>query len=188
MPKLLSIHKKRIKQWMMDQKVLDIIFFGSTMRGKFDSNDIDLCIIINDTDEKKSLDLIHSLGSLTDLFDIEFHINILTTGSFFSGDTLAKTLLNEGYSLKNEKNLSFVFGYENKSMFLYSLKDFSNSKRVKFHYLLKGRNGSKGILKEIGGKFIGTGTLLVSSQKEDVLKEIFDQWSVEYEIERILLS
>jgi len=181
----LSLLIKKIKQWIKDNKILDVILFGSSVRGKSKPNDIDLCIIIKDSDEKKSLDLVDSLGKLTDGFKFKVHINILASGSFVSGNSLAKTLLSEGHSIKKNKVFLSVFGLESKSLFNYTLKNFSPSKRVQFHYLLRGRYGSKGILKENNAKILGTGSILVPIQNEDLLKEIFDRWSIKYRIDRI---
>ena len=53
--------------------------------------------------------------------------------------------------------------------------------------MLKGR-GSKGILKEVEDEFIGTGSILVPTVKEDILKEVFEQWNVSYTVKRVLFS
>ncbi len=188
MQKELSLVVKRIKQWIIKNKVLDVVIFGSYIRGNLSPRDLDVCILIKDEYEKKSIDLVDSLGKLTDNFKLKFHINILTSSSFIYGNTLAKTLLNEGYSIKHNKSFSSVLGFENKSLFVYTLKHFSSSKRVRFHYLLRGRYGSKGILKEVQGKFLGAGSILIPTEKEDLLKEIFDKWDVRYTIKRILVS
>ena len=188
MQKELSSVIKKIKPWIQKHKVIDVIIFGSFMRGKFSPRDIDICIIINDTDEKKSIDLVNSLGELTDELEYEFHINILTSSAFVSGNTLARTILNQGYSIRKNKSFASVLGFKNKSLFAYTLKHFSSSKRVKFHYLLKGRYGAKGVLAEAEGEFLGTGTIIIPAEKEDFLKEIFDKWDVKYKINKILLS
>jgi predicted nucleotidyltransferase len=188
MLKNISKEIRKIKSWILRNKVEDVIIFGSYMRGKINPNDIDLCILIKEKYETKSLDLIDSLGKLTDEFKSKFHISILTLSSFVNGDTLTKTLLNEGFSIKKNKKLSHIFGYYNKSLFIYSLNNFSSTKRVKFHYLLKGRYESKGILNELKGKFLGTGTIIIESEYEDRLKEIFDKWDVKYKIKRVLES
>lgn len=179
---------KSIKSWVIKNKILDVIIFGSSVREKTKPNDTDLCIVIKNTDERKSLDLIDSLGKLVDKFNIKSHISILTSDSFITGNTLVKTLLNEGFSIKKNKPLSSIIGFESKSLFAYTLKHFSPSRRVRFHYLLKGRYGSKGILKEVQGVFLGTGSILIPTTKEDLLKEIFDGWDVKYKIHRILIS
>lgn len=179
---------KSIRSWLVKNKVLDVILFGSSAREKAKPDDIDLCIIIKPDDENKSLDLTDSLGRLADKAGVKSHISILTSDLFVVGNTLVKTLLSEGFSIKKSKPLSSVIGFESKSLFAYSLKHFSPSKRVQFHYLLKGRYGSEGVLKEVRGEFIGTGSILVPTAKEDLLKEIFDRWDVRYRIRRILIS
>lgn len=178
----------KIKNWIKKERVLDVIVFGSSVRGKSKPRDIDLCILIKDKDEKRSLDLIDSLGGITDSMGLKAHLNILTSGSFVSGNTLAKTLLNEGFSVKQNRNFASVFGFSSKSLFVYSLKGFSSSKRVKFHYVLKGRYGSPGILKQVSGKFLGTGSIIVPVEKEDLLREVFDKWEVKYKINKVLIS
>jgi predicted nucleotidyltransferase len=177
-----------LKKWIQKEHVLDVILFGSSQRGKLNPADIDLCILISDIDEKKSLDLVDSLAKITDTEDIKVQINIMTSRSFATGSGLAKTLLEEGWSIKHNKRFSETFGFHNKSLFIYSLKHFSPTQRVKFHYMLQGRYESKGILKEVHGIIIGTGTIIVPTEKEDTLKEIFDMWSVKYTIERVLVS
>ena len=188
MQKELSLAIKKIKLWIKKNNAVDVISFGSSIRGSSTPRDIDLRNKIKDIDENKSIDLVDSLDKSTDNLKLKFHINILTLSSFISGNTLAKTLLHEGYSIKQNKNLSSILGFENKSLFSYTLKHFSPSKRVRFHYLLKGRYGSKGMLKEVQGKFLGAGSILVPTEKEDLLKEIFDKWDVRYTIKRILVS
>ena len=188
MQKELSLAIKKISQWIIRNNIVDVILFGSSIRGNLSPRDVDLCIIIKDDHEKKSLDLVDSLGKLTDNFKLKFHINILMSSSFISGNTLAKTLLNEGRSIKHNKSFSSVFGFENKSLFVYTLKHFSPSKRVRFHYLLKGRYGSKGMLNEAQGKFLGAGSIIVPTEKEDLLKAVFDKWDVKYKINRVLIS
>jgi len=172
-----------IREWIKKNRIFDVILFGSSARGKLNPKDIDLCIIINDSDEKKSIELVNSLGRLCDA-----HITILTLGALISGNTLAKTLFNEGYSIKNSRLLAENIGFKNKSIFIYTLKKFSPSKRVQFHYLLKGRHGAKGILKEAEGSFMGSGSIIVPVSKEDLLKQVFDKWNVDYKIKRALIS
>ena len=188
MQKELSLVIRKIKHWIIKNNAIDVVLFGSSVRESLNPRDIDICILIKDNDEKKSLDLVDSLGKLIDNFKLKLDINILVSSSFISGTTLAKTLLNEGYSIRHNKNFASLLGFENKSLFVYSLKHFSPSKRVKLHYMLKGRYGSKGMLKEVQGKLLGTGSILVPTEKEDLLKEIFDKWDVNYKIDRILIS
>lgn len=188
MQKELLAQIKKIKDWIKRNNVSDVILFGSVMRGKFAPNDIDLCIIINDNSEEKSIELVDSLGQLLDSSGPKFQINILTLSALVKGNTLAKTLFIEGYSIARGKSFCSNFGLESKSLFIYNLKNFTPSKRVQLHYLLNGRYGSRGILRDINAKLFGNGSIIVSIEKEDVLKEIFDKWKISYRIERALFS
>lgn len=188
MQKRLLLVKKEINKWISKNKIVDVILFGSVMRGKENPRDIDLCIIVNKKDEVKSLDLISSLSDLVDEGHFKFQINLLTEKQFIEGNTLTNTLIKEGFSIKKKKKLSEVWGFKNKVLFIYSLKKFSNVKRVKFHYVLKGRYGSKGILNELKGEFLGTGSIILPSENGDRLKEVFDKWDVNYKIKNVLIG
>jgi len=177
---------KKTKTWIKKNNLIDVIIFGSVVRNKSNPDDIDLCII--GKDEEKSLDLIDSLGKLLDAIKVKSHITFLTSNRMISGDTLTKTLLNEGYSVIKGKSFSESIGLKNKSLFNYSLKKFSPSNRVRFHYMLNGRYGSKGILKEINGKIMGAGSIIIPTEKEDILTEIMNKWKVDYSIIRLLIS
>ena len=179
---------KKIKPWIAKNKVVDVIIFGSSQRGNIKPKDIDLCIILKEEQEQQSINLIYSLAKITDVFAFKTQINALTTVAFISGNTLARTLLMEGYSIKHDKKFCAQFGFENKSLFVYTLKHFSSVERVKFHYALKGRYGSKGILKQAEGMFMGTGTIILPTNKEEILKEFLDKWDVKYTLYKTLMG
>lgn len=186
MHKEISSEIKTIKNWVKKNKASDVVLFGSFVRGKSLPNDVDLCILIKDQDEKKTLDLVDSLAQVLKDSKFKFQINLLTSSDFMGGNSLAKTLLNEGFSIKEEKKFAQTFGFKNQSLFTYSLKNFNASERVKLHYLLNGRAGTRGILKEIKGSLIGKGAIIVPTENEDFLKEIFDRWKVSYKVDRAL--
>ncbi len=177
--------QKKIKSWIRKSNVSDVVVFGSFVRAKTLPGDIDLCIIINEQDEPKSIDLVGSLSEELEDIPLKFQINILTEKSFFSGNSLASTLLSEGISISGEP-LAERLGYSAASLFLYSLKGFNASKRVRFHYLLAGR-GKDGVLKDTDGKILGDGVLLVPTGKEDAISEVFKMWDVHFTIRRVLM-
>ena len=188
MQKELSLVTKNIKPWIKKTKVIDVVLFGSSMRSKIRSRDVDLCILLKEEDEPKTLDLIASLGKIGDKLNIPFHITSLTETHFVKGSTLSKTLLTEGHSIIKNKSFAEVFGFTNNSLFVYSLKRFTPSRRVQFHYMLRGRYGSAGVLREAQGKFIGTGSIIVPTEKEDLFKDVLDSWGIKYTLHRLLFS
>ncbi len=175
----------KIENWIKKEKVLDVVTFGSSVRGKHKPGDLDVCIVINDKDAQKSLDLVESLGNM---LGEKAHVSVITASEFLNGNTLAKTLLSEGVSSRTGKHFAQIFGFVSTSLFVYSLKNFSASKRVRFHYLLQGRRGTSGILKQVRGSFLGKGVIAVPTEYEDALKPIFDTWGLDYKIKRALVG
>ena len=78
MDKQISSELKTIKEWIKKTKAFDVIIFGSFVRGKNHPNDVDLCILIKDSDEKKTLELVDSLAQILKESKFKFQINILT--------------------------------------------------------------------------------------------------------------
>jgi len=186
--KIKSSLRKKIKLWIEKNKVIDVIVFGSTVRGKTKPGDLDFCLILHDEQEKKTLELV---DSFTRAMEKEGNIqcNIITASAFILGkESLAKTLLQEGTSMFSGKAVSSSWGLQTYALFLYSLVSFSASKRVRFHYLLRGRNQQKGILAKLDGDLLKDGIIKVPISQEDQLREIFDLWGVNYRIERVFWS
>ncbi len=187
----LSSLTNEIKKWIKKSKVTDVVLFGSSVRGKHVPNDLDLCIIISDVQEKESLDLIDSLSrhinSSLKKANIRAQINILTESSFFRRNSLAKTLLVEGFSIKHSSSLAQNIGFEPKAMFFYELEHFKPSERVRFHYLLRGRYGQPGLLKENNAELLKDGLIEVPLSNEDLFEEVLSRWNVKFKVKHILI-
>ena len=124
---------KEIRNWIKENKVIDVVMFGSFVRGKTNPSDIDLCIIITNEQEKNSIDLVDNLYQLEKKFQKKFHVSILTTDSIISGNTLANTLITEGLSIKNNMDFSKIIGFTQKSIFTYNLSRLIFLKIVSNH-------------------------------------------------------
>ena len=91
---------------MKKNRVADVIVFGSFVRGKLEPGDIDLCVIIRDAMDAVGLELVDSLKQELKDSGLKFQVNILAEGELlFSGNTLARTLLEEGVSIWQGKAL-----------------------------------------------------------------------------------
>ena len=71
-------------------------------------------------------------------------------------------------------------------LFTYSTKHLSSTDKVKFHYSLKGRNGSQGVIHESEGEHVGSTVIIVPEHKADYIAEFFAHWQVPYASERIM--
>src|SRR3989338_1375959 len=113
--KMWSSLQLKIKPWIRRNGINDVILFGSVVRGKLHPSDYDLCLILGEEQEKKVLDLIDSLAKELSVFKVQ--VNRLTISDFLDGkNTLVKTLLIEGISIKTGKTLAQKYGFEAKTL------------------------------------------------------------------------
>lgn len=176
----------KLKNWIKENNAIDIFIFGSIARGNENPQDTDVCILINESYEDNALKLVSSLSDFLKKYDINSHVNIITEKEFIEGSTLTKTLIGEGISILKGKSLSEILGYEKKSYFFYSLKNFTASKRVSFHYALNGRYNQKGFLNENKGELISPGIIIAPTEYEDKFNQFFNQWGIVFNTKKML--
>ena len=135
---------KVIEQALKRPEIIDIMLFGSIVRGKEEPEDIDLLIIyspqLKDYTElgynlRKTLEKINRKISI-----IEKKYNEVFAPEFFANEAL----LSEGFSLRENGFLSDLLGYKSYKLFKYSLGSLSKTKRMQFYYSLYGRGKEMG--------------------------------------------
>lgn len=156
--KILSQIKNKLKIHLKNKDILDIIVFGSAIKGKAIPKDIDIAII-SDKDIKLN---IHN-----------FHISLLKPKDFLKPLSLIHTLFREGYSLKNEKFLSEIHKFSNKVLFIYKLTALKPSIKVKIVNILKGKNKNKGMVEENKGKWLANQVFISPMEKDHIFEKFF---------------
>lgn len=181
MLKKLEIYSDLKKTFKKNKNILDVVLFGSSVRGKLKPNDIDLCIIFKDKVDH------HFITGINSKFE-NLHISALTIDNFFAKPhTLIRTLLLEGISLFSNKKLSNIYGLNSYALYNYNLSKIESSKKVRFIYLLKGRKNAKGIIENLGGEFLSPASFMVPINKDTEIVEIFNKWNIQYNRRLILL-
>ncbi len=180
-------NRTKIQNWTKNNKVIDVVLFGSLARGKTKPNDLDLCVIIKNEQEEKIMDLIDSLAKVCNQ-EIKVQINALTENDLVKGNSLFKTILIEGFSIKHNKPFAENYGFVSKALFFYNIKKFKASDKVRFHYLLRGRYDQQGLLIKNKAELIKEGLIEVPIDSEDLMREVLDSWKVSYKVKRILVS
>jgi len=66
-------------------------------------------------------------------------------------------------------------------IYAYDLSSLDNVSKVRFVYVLKGRKGQKGLVKELNGRFIVPGCFIVPSSASEDIEEVFKFWNVRFE-------
>ena len=174
--KFLKITKKFLEM----PEILDIILFGSAIRGKEKPKDIDILIIYT----KNAKDIIEINYKLRkELEKILKNIEIVGKKykEIFSPEFLAReSVLSEGFSMRQGKFISESLGFRNLVLFKYSLKRMSKSKRMLFYYSLHGRNKQGGILKSLKAYKFSDSIILSRVESSEIFKEFFNKWGIEF--------
>lgn len=160
--------------------VWDIIIFGSFVKEKPRPGDIDVAFIFKKGGMKLAEELSGEVEKISDLV----HYNWMFLEKI-EKNPLWMTLMLEGYSVKNNKRLSDVFGYRTGVIFSYSLSNLKN--KSKFSHALFGRGGNIGKIKEVDGEVLAKGVLLVPMEKSDSFKDFLNYWKVDYKIYRVMI-
>ena len=166
-------------------EVLDILLFGSVIRGKTKPNDLDLLIIFK---EKKHLNLTYELRKIIEkATSLKVEITSKSYSELFQKTFLAReSILSEGYSLIHGCFFSEGLGFKTKIMFHYALKGKNKSERMRFYYSLYGRN-SEGILRRLNSVKYTDTIILCPVENQEEMKEFFNSWEMEFNETPILI-
>ena len=166
--------------------VLDIILFGSIVRGAEKPGDIDILMLYAvKEDQNLNYELRKKLESI-----IARPVSI--TGRSYA-QLFQKTfnpregILSEGISLIRMEAMSEGFGYNSFALFTYALKNLNNSQRTRFYYSLYGRKRDGGIIKKLSAIKLTDTVLLVPQRHSDEARAYFEHWKIEYKIVPALL-
>ena len=182
----LILHKKAKDFYNKYRKeIVDIVIFGSFVKGKILPRDIDVCIIFR---EKINIELNKIAGESFGK-DLEVHVSSLTVDNFFSKlHSLAKTLLKEGISLISKKGLSESLGFSQSVLYSYSLREKKQTDKTKVVYILKGRNRKRGFVAFAGGEWLADNCFIVPVNNDNEIIKILNKWQVKYERQNILIG
>jgi predicted nucleotidyltransferase len=168
-----------------DKTIFDVVLYGSSVKGKDDFNDIDIALIFNQGTLKERLEKIQELKknlSVDKKLDIQSFLLIdLFSKNFFG----RSGIFLEGVSLFDEKPFSKKIGYKSYSIFNYNLKDKTHTEKVKFNYLLAGRN-TEGIIKMMEGKHFSSGVIQIPIKNSLKFEEILINNKIDYAKNNIL--
>lgn len=176
----LSSIKNKLKSLFLNKEIIDIILFGSAIKGKVVPRDIDLALIIYDKPSKELLEKINSIKN--------FHISLIKVKEFFiNPPSIVHTLVREGYSLKNKKFIAENFRFLNRVMYNYSLTSLSASDKVRLVNILRGKKGEKGIVEGSNGKWIANQVFIALLNSEKIFDELFNNFKIKFNKSDILI-
>jgi predicted nucleotidyltransferase len=172
--------KSEIKRFFNKNKevLLDIILFGSSVKGKEKPNDIDILLLYKSS---KNIDVSYALKKTIEAKGYYIEITDKTYNELLNPNFIAGiSIISEGYSLVYNKFLFEGLGYLSFNLFKYELKQFNKSERMRFYYSLYGRNNEKGMLKILNSIKFSDSIILCPVENVERMKEYFDTWKLKY--------
>ena len=160
------------------KQIIDILLFGSAVKGKETPQDLDLLIIFK---EKKEYQLAQELKkSIQSRTKLNVEIILKTYEELFLENFIAReAILAESYSLLNKINFAAGFGYLTRVLFSYQLKGKTSSERTRFYYALYGR-GFKGVLENLNAQKYAETVILCPLENQMKMREFLESWKVEF--------
>lgn len=168
--------------------IIDFILYGSYVKGKSKTGDIDLLVLFLDQPLNKRLEITQELKGIAKKECPDIDIKSANITEFFSKDFLARQgILVEGISLLSNKPFAEALGFKGYALFNFNLKNLKHKEKIKFNYALYGRKG-KGFLHEAKGAYLGRGVVEIPVKESDNFEEFLQRWNVTYKIKTILES
>jgi len=179
---LISESKKLAKE----SDIFDIVLYGSNVKGKLDSNDIDIVIIFENKPLKERLNLSQKFKNNLKK-DLKLDIKTINMKELFEKDFLARQgVLIEGYSLLHNEKFSKRLGFRGYSIFMYNLMNLNHNEKTRFTYALIGRRGEKGMLKNSDAVFLGKGAVKIPIENSIIFEDFLKRWNINYKKKDIL--
>jgi len=165
--KIVSIHPE----------LLDVLVFGSTVRGKQHPSDIDLLILFKAKIDKN---IEYAVRKLLEKYAQNISIISKTEKTVLDTTFDAReSMLFEAKSLLTAKNLAHQYGFSSFGMFKYQFTQWSKLQKTKFYYALNGR-GKKGIAEQFYCIKLSDSVMLVPLEHIEEFRSFLETWKIEY--------
>ena len=174
------------EKFLRFEEILDIIVFGSTIRGKDYPNDLDILIIFP---KKINHEIEYQLRKDYEKLNLKIDLIAKTYNELFSAHFLAKeSIVHEGYSIKHKKMINSLLGYKGFVLFRYYLEKMNNSDRMRFYYSLYGRGKEKGVLDTYYSIKFSDSIILVPVEYCDQIKDFFYKKEIKFDWFKVLFE
>jgi len=174
---------KQLREICREKNVVDVVLLSHNKKSK--TTEISLAIVFKD----KKIDYSNKIFIKTKKFfnkkQVRVNINSLLACELFK-DPLYLKLIQNGFSVKENKFINKTLNVETLILVTYDLKILNHSKKTLFGYALKGRKGQKGFLGSLNGSAVGRNNVLIPINKLNEIKEFLKTWQVKYSIQKFM--
>src|SRR3989344_2810094 len=184
---MLNKLKKYLESEKKDKNIFDIIIYGSFAKEKENPNDIDILVVFLNGELRERLNKIQIIKNKLKELKINIDIKQILLKELFSVDFFAKTgIFLEGISIFKNKKFSEIIGFKAYTLFWYSINNLTHTQKVKFNYILAGRNSAIGIIKSLNGERLVNGAIKIPIEKSLEFEVILKKQNINYKKRDIL--
>lgn len=163
-------------------QVIDIVIFGSAVKGKEEPRDIDIAVLLKNEDYILFDSLVKQIRKISAL---KMQFELLPIDKILK-EPLFLTLLHEGVSCKNKKPFAEMLKTKSIMLVTYTLGNLNKSQKTLFGYALRGRTNSKGVLDKLGGETVGRSGFIIPVNNFEKIKELLNCWDVKFAVRRLI--
>ena len=122
-------------------------------------------------------------------FDKPIHIKSYDLYSLFDkGNFARESILFYGKSLLSGNYFSESMGLISRVHIFYSLTKLKKKDKVRFNYLLNGKKGKYGLLRENQGRLLSPGLIEILPEHEKIFSDAMKEITSNFEIKKVFLS
>jgi hypothetical protein len=137
-------------------------------------------------DLRERLNKIQEIKNKLKKIEAKIDMKQILLQELFSPEFFAKTgIFIEGISIFKNKPFSETIGFKAYTLFWYSLANMTHTQKVKFNYILAGRN-SQGILTNVHGERLTNGVIKIPIQYSLEFEEVLKANNIHYTKKDIL--
>jgi len=179
--------KKYLKNERKDSTIFDIIVYGSSVKGKLISNDVDIAVIFKEGSLKERLSKIQEIKKKINIQKV-IDIKGLLWEELFQKEFFGRSgIFLEGISLFDDKLFSSKIGFKGEVIFIYNMIDKTHTQKVKFNYILSGRN-EKGIVKKLEGIRLAPGVVQIPTKYSLEFESVLKMNNINYFTKKVLIE
>ncbi|MDP3027063.1 MAG: hypothetical protein Q8N63_05105 [Nanoarchaeota archaeon] len=170
------------------KSVFDIVQFGSSVIEGENPRDLDIAVIFHKIPLKEQLEQAQIIKKqLQKLIEIPIHVSTFDLYSLFESSNFAKeNILFYGKSLVSKDYFAKKFGFSPRIQIFYSLKDLKKKDKIRFNYMLNGRKGEYGLLREYKGRLLCPGLIEVFPEHREIFVKSIKKITNSFKIINIL--
>ena len=178
--------EKLLESEKSNKNIFDIIVYGSSLKGKTNPEDIDIVVIFLEGSLSDRLNRLQKIKPKIKKDYKKVDIKQMLLKDLFSTSFLARTgILLEGYSLFKKTKFSETLGFKAFTLFWYDLKGLTHTEKVKFNYILAGRN-KEGIIKELKVIRLTNGTIKIPIESSQIFESVLRSNNINFNKKNIL--